>query len=99
MVTLIEEFVRGLVARTSEIEHAVASQEYERIAALAHKLKGSSGMYGYPELSRAAYDLEKAAKQRELERVTSVTANIRATVQRVRRGNIKNHTSTASALH
>lgn len=96
MDTLIEEFVRGLVARVAEIEHAVDSQEYERISALAHKLKGSAGMYGYPDLSRAAYELEKAAKQKDMSLVRSSADDIRVMTQRVRRGSVDARASTAS---
>jgi HPt (histidine-containing phosphotransfer) domain-containing protein len=63
MRTLIAEFVKGLPDKVRELNAPENTHDFSRMAALGHRLKGSSGMYGFPELSLAAKELEAAAKQ------------------------------------
>jgi HPt (histidine-containing phosphotransfer) domain-containing protein len=42
------------------------------VEALAHKLRGSAGLYGYPELSALADTLEQQAKQEVFEASTTI---------------------------
>jgi HPt (histidine-containing phosphotransfer) domain-containing protein len=67
MAALISEFVQGLPAKVRELCITAGSKDFSKIAALAHKLKGSSGMYGFPKLSAVAKTLEKASKEQQNE--------------------------------
>jgi PAS domain S-box-containing protein len=62
MRSLIHAFIRGLPERLSAIGAATNCCDWSTLAAAAHKLKGSAGMYGFPELASHASGLEKAAK-------------------------------------
>ena len=48
-----------------ELQAALASSDWERLRATAHRLKGSAGMLGLPRLATGAKALESAAKMRE----------------------------------
>ncbi len=61
---LINEFIGGLSARYSSIEDAASQADWSTLAACAHRLKGSAGMYGFPELAACAASIEQAAKSR-----------------------------------
>jgi hypothetical protein len=60
---LIQEFICGLPARFSSIEVATSQEDWSTLAASAHKLKGSAGMYGFPDLASCAANMEQAAKR------------------------------------
>jgi len=63
MRLLIKEFINGLATRCSLIEDAMAREDWSMLAACAHKLKGSAGMYGFPDLASCAANMEQAAKR------------------------------------
>jgi PAS domain S-box-containing protein len=63
MQILIKEFINGLPARCSSIEEAALQEDWPKLAACAHKLKGSAGMYGFPDLAACAANMEQAAKR------------------------------------
>ena len=47
----------------------VGEGDYERIATLAHNLKGTGAAYGFPEISVIGAEMEAAAKVRDGEGV------------------------------
>lgn len=54
-----------LAARRREhlwMESCLAEEDYEQIARLGHRLKGSGGSFGFPELTSIGARLEQAAK-------------------------------------
>ena len=55
---LVEEFVGGLSQRLAEFKQAFEELDWDRLRALAHRLKGASGSYGYPDVSRLAMRME-----------------------------------------
>jgi len=58
---VLRAFVDELPDRVAAIESALADQQVEQVARLAHQLKGAGGGYGYPEISEAARNLEQHA--------------------------------------
>jgi PAS domain S-box-containing protein len=62
MLALISDFVKGIPERLERIREINQLSDWAALAAAAHKLKGSAGMYGFPELASRASNLEKAAK-------------------------------------
>jgi CheY-like chemotaxis protein len=77
MRELVEGFTERLGERCTEIEHAVQVGDRTLIAALAHRLKGSAGGYGFPAITEAAGALEQAAKTGEsLERAVGELAGL-----------------------
>jgi HPt (histidine-containing phosphotransfer) domain-containing protein len=63
MLPLLLDFIEGLPTRIADIKGAAETTDSPKVAALAHKLKGSAGMYGFPELSVLAGKLEALAKE------------------------------------
>jgi len=61
---LKKEFLQEAADKTREIESMLtvdlSSQTLDRLAYLAHQLKGSGGSYGYQRISDNAAELEKA---------------------------------------
>jgi signal transduction histidine kinase/HPt (histidine-containing phosphotransfer) domain-containing protein/ActR/RegA family two-component response regulator len=62
MLPLLLDFIEGLPTRIADVKVAAGRVDAPMVAALAHKLKGSAGMYGFPELSVLAGKLEGLAK-------------------------------------
>jgi HPt (histidine-containing phosphotransfer) domain-containing protein len=63
MVDIIEMFVSEMPQRIAEFRDCWERRELDRLARLAHQLKGAGGGYGYPALGEAAGKLEQTLKQ------------------------------------
>ncbi len=64
LAALVRTFLDGLPERTEALEQSLAAGDLDRVAALAHQLKGTAGGYGFPSLTEAAAQLETSAKTR-----------------------------------
>lgn len=64
---IVDEFVQGLATRLAEIEAAHEKLDWELLATLAHRLKGASGSYGYPDISRLCAEMEAAFRAHQAE--------------------------------
>ncbi|MBK8913761.1 MAG: Hpt domain-containing protein [Phycisphaerales bacterium] len=56
---VVEEFVRSLDGRLAELRDAYDRLDFQQLTALAHRLKGAGGSYGYPALSNVAAGMEE----------------------------------------
>ena len=63
MNELLVEFIDTLTPRLHELRSAWQGTDWTKVEALAHKLRGSAGLYGYPHLSALGETLEQQAKQ------------------------------------
>lgn len=63
------EFVAALPSDLNELQQAVASGEGQRVAAVAHRIKGSSGNFGFAGVSTVAAQIETLAKKGKLSEV------------------------------
>lgn len=61
MALLRGRFRQRCVEKHAELQAAVELVDLSRIAAIGHSIAGNAGMFGYPDLSRIARDLELAA--------------------------------------
>ena len=86
MVSLLVEFIDGLPQRFLDISTACGGRDSAKLAALAHKLKGSAGMYGLPELALVAGDLEKVSKLPDFIQAQTLVQNINDLLPRIQRG-------------
>ena len=59
MSGIISAFVTALLERSNELAVAMADSDVERLATLAHKLKGCAGGYGFDPISEVAASLEE----------------------------------------
>ena len=78
---LRREFLTEAQEKVREIESRLATADdgsaYERLAYLAHQLKGSGGSYGYQRISTDAAEIEKAVETISSSDQTSVLEKIR----------------------
>ena len=59
---IVLEFVDRLREQLDEMDNAFEAAEYDRLASLAHWLKGSGGTAGFGEFTEPARTLENSAK-------------------------------------
>lgn len=83
MAALTRDFIAGLAERLTLLEEDVRGLDWAALIAGAHKLKGSSGMYGFSELSNIASRLEDAGKKRLDKCVLSEYAALRREISRI----------------
>jgi HPt (histidine-containing phosphotransfer) domain-containing protein len=74
----LDEARGKVVEMQSVIETGHSAETLDRLAYLAHQLKGSGGSYGYQRISTDAAEIEKAA---ELLAAGDGNANVEAAVQ------------------
>ncbi|MCB9850741.1 MAG: Hpt domain-containing protein [Phycisphaerales bacterium] len=82
-IELVQEFVDGLGARMSELEHAVQAQNMAELRALSHTLKGTAGGYGYPTLTTQAAQLEACALEGQVDAAREAFDTLQDMVSRV----------------
>jgi len=77
---LLEEIFRVFLSevpeRRSNILAALAAGDLDRLSRLAHSLKGVSGTMYAETLRQAAYDVEKAAKERDGAQAAALAADL-----------------------
>lgn len=72
MNELLLEFIDTLTPRVHDLRAAWERNDWKAVEALAHKLRGSAGLYGYPELSALADTLEQQSKQEVFQAGTTI---------------------------
>ena len=59
---LLEMFAESISEHRREFETSHRDGDIQQLQALAHKLKGAGGGYGFPEMTTLAAELETACK-------------------------------------
>jgi CheY-like chemotaxis protein len=62
---LLRDYVGGLDDRMQRLAAALAADDWEVLGKLAHKLRGSAAMYGFPDLSETAGLIEDAVREKQ----------------------------------
>ncbi len=62
---LIPQFMKNRRLDLLELEVLLEQKDFEKIARLAHKIKGTAGGYGFSQLSTLASELELAVKKED----------------------------------
>ena len=62
----------------ADLEQAIAAEEAETLARLAHRLKGASANVAAPGLRTHAAEIERAARQSSLEEIPAHLENLRS---------------------
>ncbi len=65
LADLVRSFVRGLPAKVTSLQTALASADWTDFNAVTHKLVGTTGTYGLSEIYDVAEALEEAGFQRD----------------------------------
>lgn len=60
---LVQSFVDNLPQVQFELQQALDDADWQQVSAIAHRVKGSAGSFGYPKLTEYAATLEYSAKQ------------------------------------
>jgi HPt (histidine-containing phosphotransfer) domain-containing protein len=79
----LPEFVGQLPAQVSAMEALLAEQDLATLAKHVHQLKGSGGLYGFPQITDAAAEAERRVKEHEP--LEAVRQGVEALVKLVRR--------------
>jgi CheY-like chemotaxis protein len=88
MVELVEMFIDELPDKLAAIKTALARQDFDDLARVAHQLKGSAGGYGFPAITEVAKEIEYTAKvgrhletlNAQVKELASLCGRARATV-------------------
>ncbi|MBI2827262.1 MAG: PAS domain S-box protein [Planctomycetia bacterium] len=81
---ILRDFVGRLRQRLDEIHSLAAATDYEELARRAHRVKGTAGMLGFPELATAAAELERQAIARNQDASLAALDALRALAARVK---------------
>ncbi|HEX8524520.1 MAG TPA: ATP-binding protein [Tepidisphaeraceae bacterium] len=93
---VVVEFVDRLHEQLGEMEKAWEEREIDRLATLAHWLKGSGGTAGFPAFTAPAKQLETVAKEMNLREIEKTIGEIKQlAAQVVAPSNSADETSTA----
>lgn len=83
---LVQEFVESLPVRLNEIRAAYEQQDFATLKTLAHRLKGSGGSFGYPQITQVAAEMERAFKQQQTAEIDHWMAQLRELLNAARAG-------------
>jgi HPt (histidine-containing phosphotransfer) domain-containing protein len=81
---LVPQFIEHRKAEVVMYREAMADGELARIQASAHKMKGTGRGYGLDVISRIGGELEVAAHEKDVSRMTELINELDAYLQRVR---------------
>ncbi len=81
---LIPEYLEERRKEAPELLGLLAVADFEGLERAAHKLKGSGGSYGFPDLSQIGSDLEQAAKSSDIQACRGSLAALDNYLRRVR---------------
>jgi histidine phosphotransfer protein HptB len=77
---IIQLFVDELSARVDAMRQAVNTGDLDSVGRLAHQLKGAGGSHGFPQLSKFAWHVERAARELHSPSEASLAIDCLATV-------------------
>jgi len=83
---IIAQFVTALPRMAEEIRAHADAGELDRVARLAHRLKGSAGGYGFPDIVQVAATLERDARHDDAAQVARGSAALLVLCERARVG-------------
>jgi CheY-like chemotaxis protein len=76
LARLLPTFLKTRFEDMSRLKTALTSQDFQAIAQLGHKMKGSSASYGFPVISTTSQALEAAAKAHDLQRCSELAGQL-----------------------
>ncbi|WP_188093742.1 MULTISPECIES: ATP-binding protein [Sulfurimonas] len=65
LIMLVELFLKKMSKQIPELEAAIKSKDYKKIALIAHSIKGSSGNFRLEEIQEQSEKIEKMAKAKD----------------------------------
>ena len=80
---IVVQFVEGLSDRLATMEAALNTSDFNALRVAAHQLKGSGGGYGYPLLTERAAELERHARESQIDDCTKELEELKLVCARV----------------
>ena len=80
---LLQDFVEMLPGIVDEVTAAAESQDWEALQAVSHRLKGSGGSYGFPELTELARKINDDVKTAYFEHIDQSVHELNAMTQAI----------------
>lgn len=81
-LALVEKLTDTFPKRLAELDAAVAREDFKAISAIAHSLKGVTGMFAANALMEVCADLESAGAANNLACASALIQNLRCECQR-----------------
>jgi HPt (histidine-containing phosphotransfer) domain-containing protein len=83
----IKDLIPGFMANRKKdlisIQNYIDAANCDEISKIAHKIKGSSGGYGFHELSKVGAQMEEAAKKKDLDTIKNLFPSMKEMVESV----------------
>jgi PAS domain S-box-containing protein len=98
MNQLLVDFIDSLPVRVEDLLTACEGEDWATIEARAHKLRGSAGLYGFPDLGSLAERIEALAKTRDAS-VRGVATEAAELCQRIVAGRHLTASSASASQH
>ncbi len=73
---LMSIFFEGMEKRKRQLMDAISRQDWKQVNEIAHKVKGSAGSFGYPQLTERAAVVCDAYHHQEMEQMASETMSL-----------------------
>jgi HPt (histidine-containing phosphotransfer) domain-containing protein len=83
IAALVPRFLANRAADVGRIRAALAGGDFETIRSAAHRMKGSGGGYGFPEISRLGAAMEAGARARDAAAIGELAASLEAYLARI----------------
>ncbi|MFH1604159.1 MAG: Hpt domain-containing protein [Pseudomonadota bacterium] len=83
IAALMPRFLAHRAEDVTRLRAALACADFELIRATAHRMKGSGGAYGFPDISRLGAALEECARVRDAAAIAGLVASLEAYLGRI----------------
>ena len=76
LMRIVASYIDQLPGVLTKMTRTLRQADFDQLANLAHNLKGSSGLAGYPDLASQAAKVQQAAQDRQPEHLAEILQNI-----------------------
>ncbi len=80
--TVIEKNIKNTMDNVARMDEAIQLKDLETLEHVAHSVKGTSAQFGAVQLNIAALEMEKLAKDGDLEQASTLLTDLRAAQER-----------------
>lgn len=77
-VEMRQRYLQRRAADLNALEQSIAECNFDRIAGIAHQIKGNAATFNYPQLQPIAAEIETAAERRDVFTIARHMATLRA---------------------
>ncbi|MEA1959731.1 MAG: response regulator [Bacillota bacterium] len=77
---LLPEFLESLDKMLADLKASIASRDFSVIIDTSHAIKGTAGMYGFGQLSKLAFLMEQAARDKAVNKIDMLFTQLSSSV-------------------